>query len=103
MSQPRSARMGHARGNIGAAILLMALWFFRRAAAYQKKILGATPAEEGYCPFGAAISALAPFLYAKHRIFICNLNDMRSKHGSSDWRCASGLRGRKHRRQNQVP
>ena len=33
----------------------------------------------------------------------CNLNDMRSKHGSPDWRCGPGFRGRNHRRQNQIP
>jgi hypothetical protein len=68
MSQPRPAAMGHASGNIRAAILLMPLWFFRRSGAYQKKIPAATPAGEGYCPFAQAIPLGHPAFYTEIRI-----------------------------------
>jgi hypothetical protein len=55
MSQPRPAGVRRASGNIRAMKLLMPLWFFRRAGAYQKNFPAATPAEEGYCPFAQAI------------------------------------------------
>jgi hypothetical protein len=55
MSQPGPARVRRASGNTGAMKLLMPLWFFRRAGTYQKNIPAATPAGEGYCPFGEAI------------------------------------------------
>jgi hypothetical protein len=47
--------------------LLMPLWFFRRAGTYQKKIPAATPAGEGYCPFGEAIPLERPALYTSQR------------------------------------
>jgi hypothetical protein len=64
-SQPRPAGLRRASGNIGAAILLMLLWFFRRSGAYQKKIPRATPAGEGYCPFIRAIPLWHPTRYIK--------------------------------------
>jgi hypothetical protein len=64
-SQLRPAAVGRASGNIGAAILLMPLWFFRRSGAYQKKIPAATPAGEGCCPFVRAISLATPARYIK--------------------------------------
>jgi hypothetical protein len=45
--------------------LLMPLWFFRRAGAYQKKIPAATPAGEGYCPFAQAIPLGHPARYTE--------------------------------------
>src|SRR3954451_563267 len=103
MSQPPPAAMGRASGNIGAMKALTPLWFFRSSGVCQNKIPAATPIEEGYCPFGLCHSAVAPTLYMEGSEFICNLNDMRSKHGSPDWRCGPGFRGRNHRRQDQVP
>jgi hypothetical protein len=67
-SQPRPAAVGRASGNIGAAILLMALWFFRRSGTYQKKIPAATPAGEGNCPFAQAIPLWRPAFYNQMRI-----------------------------------
>jgi hypothetical protein len=47
--------------------LLMPLWFFRRAGTYQKKIPAATPAGEGYFPFGEAIPPQQPARYSARR------------------------------------
>jgi hypothetical protein len=60
--------VGHASGNIRAAILLMMLWFFCRSGAYQKKIPAATPAGEGICPFAEAIPLAHPARYTGERI-----------------------------------
>jgi hypothetical protein len=57
--------VGHASGNIRAAILLMPLWFFRRSGAYQKKIPEATSLREGYCPFAGAIPLADPARYTQ--------------------------------------
>jgi hypothetical protein len=64
-SQPRPAAVGRASGNIGAAILLMALWFFRRSRTYQKKISAATPAGEGFALLQEAIPLATPARYTK--------------------------------------
>jgi hypothetical protein len=70
MSQPGPAAMGRINGNIGAMKLLMPLWFFRRAGAYQKKIPAATRAGERYCPLRKAIPLWLPVRYTTNEFHL---------------------------------
>jgi hypothetical protein len=68
--QAGPAPLGQARGNIGAAILLTALWFFRRSAGCQNKIPASIAAEEEYCSFVTAIPREAVARYIGERIHL---------------------------------
>src|SRR5882757_3836410 len=65
----------------------------------------APPAKGNNLPFcGPTVHLRCSLSYTRfRRKFSCNLNDMRTSHGTADWRCGPGFRGRNHRGQDQVP
>src|SRR5258708_17344774 len=80
-------------GNIGAARAFVIAVAFSPQGLELKEDARSSSQRRMNLPFGRLSSVPNPLLVYCKTKFTCNLNNMRSYHGSPDWLCSPGFRG----------